>query len=444
MNPQKYIKRVLYVLSALCLLVFFSSTGLRDKITTAGWYQQYLPTGINKPIAGMVFLDNLTGFIVTGADSVGNTNYILKSTNGGDNWIINYSALTKFYKIQFINDSTGFAMGALSFYKTTNKGGNWNSTGLPGYPVDLYVLNTDTMFMADDQSTVGGLWRTIDGGTSWNKLVNFGSGNPSAVYFFNKNIGFIVRNSDTYKSTDGGFNWTFNSNGAFKQIYFFDSLNGFKANGDMRKTTDGGLSWITQQLPNTINPNMLAFSVVNRDTIWGVGGLALRPSFIGLVYKTTNGGVNWGYQLPDTNVNIFRYYFVSYIKPLKVWAYYLNNTGIHTKIGGNDTTFFTGIKLVEEYVPTGYLLKQNYPNPFNPQTNIPFELSESGYVTLKVYDITGREVKELINGKWGKASYVAEFNSENLASGIYFYRLRFVSDFTKKEIIATKKMMLLK
>ena len=393
----------------------------------------------------MIFLDSLTGFIVTGADTVGNTNYILETTNGGDNWIINLSALTKFHKIQFINDSTGYAMGALSFYKTTNRGGNWNTTGLPGYPVDMFVLNSDTIFIADDQSVIGGLWRTTNGGTSWTQLVNFGSCNPEKIYFFNKNIGFIVRCSNTYKTTDGGFNWSVISGGSFIDIKFIDSLTGYKTSGDIKKTTDGGMNWVTQQFPNISFIGMNRFSIINKDTIWGtLGAIFIGGGYRGVVYKTTNGGINWGYQIPLNNNNIGQYFFISFYNKLNGWAYYLQNTGVHTKIGGNDTTFFTGMKLVENFVPSGYTLGQNYPNPFNPSTNIPFELSESGYIILKVYDITGRTIKELVNGRWGKASYVVDFNGTNLPSGIYFYRIEITGDYTKALYTETKKMLLIK
>jgi len=393
----------------------------------------------------MIFLDSLTGFIVTGADTVGNTNYILETTNGGDNWIINLSALTKFHKIQFINDSTGYAMGALSFYKTTNRGGNWNTTGLPGYHVDMFVLNSDTIFIADDQSVIGGLWRTTNGGTSWTQLVNFGSCNPEKIYFFNKNIGFIVRCSNTYKTTDGGFNWSVISGGSFIDIKFIDSLTGYKTSGDIKKTTDGGMNWVTQQFPNISFIGMNRFSIINKDTIWGtLGAIFIGGGYRGVVYKTTNGGINWGYQIPLNNNNIGQYFFISFYNKLNGWAYYLQNTGVHTKIGGNDTTFFTGMKLVENFVPSGYTLGQNYPNPFNPSTNIPFELSESGYIILKVYDITGRTIKELVNGRWGKASYVVDFNGTNLPSGIYFYRIEITGDYTKALYTETKKMLLIK
>jgi len=70
-----------------------------------------------------------------------------------------------------------------------------------------------------------------------------------------------------------------------------------------------------------------------------------------------------------------------------------------------------------------YILYQNYPNPFNPSTKIAYVISENGFVSLKVYDLLGREIKILINGfqKFGK--YEAEFNAEGLSSGIYFYKL---------------------
>jgi len=447
MKPNKYIKKVLYVLSAVCLLVFFSSSGFRDKTTTGGWYQQFLPTGITNNINCLEFTDSLTGYIAT-ANNTSAVSYLLKTTNGGDNWFVLVRDTTGniYSGLKFFNKDTAYIQGYDQILKTTNAGLNWSvQCTLPGTAVGgFFALNMDTIFTVDDQSIIGGLWRTTNGGTSWNKLVNFGSGNPDAVYFFNKNIGFIVRNTDTYKTTDGGFNWFYISGGSFFQIQFLDSLIGYKTSGDIKKTTDGGLSWTIQQLPITIQYGMVNFQIINKDTIWGTGGIIYNNGYKGLIYKTINGGNNWGYQVPLNNNNIGVYNLISFVNKNNGWSFYYQNTGVHTNFGGSDTTFYTGIKLVEEYVPTGYLLKQNYPNPFNPQTNIPFELSESGYVTLKVYDITGREVKELINGSWGKASYVAEFNAENLSSGIYFYRIRFVSGATKKEIIATKKMMLIK
>jgi len=437
-------KRVsLFILSLLFLATALQS----DKILTSGWYQQFLPAGGYKPIAGMVFVDSLTGFIVTGADTVGNTNYIFKTTDGGDNWAVNATITDKFYKLQFINDSTGLAIANNKLFKTFNKGINWNYITMPIYPIHMYVLNKDTIFGVDGASIMGGFWRTTNGGTSWVKLVNFGSNNPSKVYFYNKNIGFLERfnANEIYKTTNGGFNWFFASSGDFFTMHFFDSLNGYKSDGGVKKTTDGGLNWIAQQSPNITDNGFGYITVINKDTIWGIGGSVLKNNkFYGVVYKTTNGGNNWGYQIPlDTN-SISQYFNIASNSNSKIWAYFLRNTGVHTKVGGNDTTFFTGIKLVPNFVPEKFSLGQNYPNPFNPTTNIPFELKEPSHVTLKVFDVQGREVKELINGRWGSGKFIADFDASSLTTGIYFYQIIVSGESTRQTFTATKKLILIK
>ena len=94
-------------------------------------------------------------------------------------------------------------------------------------------------------------------------------------------------------------------------------------------------------------------------------------------------------------------------------------------------------------MPAHYKLFQNYPNPFNPTTKIKFEIlgqarNDNMLVTLKVYDILGREVAILFNEEKPAGEYEVEFNAANLPSGIYFYQLKagYYSD--------TKKMVLLR
>ena len=88
--------------------------------------------------------------------------------------------------------------------------------------------------------------------------------------------------------------------------------------------------------------------------------------------------------------------------------------------------------------PLQYKLEQNYPNPFNPETTINFQLPADKFVTLKVYDITGREVSTLVNGYKSKGKYEIKFHLANLASGIYYYSLK-AGNFFK-----TRKMLFLK
>jgi len=89
-------------------------------------------------------------------------------------------------------------------------------------------------------------------------------------------------------------------------------------------------------------------------------------------------------------------------------------------------------------LPSDFELYQNYPNPFNPSTTISFSLKKSSFVKLKVFDITGKEIKVLINERKQAGSYEMTFDATNLPSGVYFYQIE-VDDFNE-----VKKMVLLK
>ena len=92
----------------------------------------------------------------------------------------------------------------------------------------------------------------------------------------------------------------------------------------------------------------------------------------------------------------------------------------------------------QKRLPEQFNLAQNYPNPFNPETTIEFSIPEQGKVELEVFNIIGRSVIKLVDGFKTKGVYQVEFNGENLASGVYFYRLK------TDQFITTKKMVLMR
>ena len=102
-------------------------------------------------------------------------------------------------------------------------------------------------------------------------------------------------------------------------------------------------------------------------------------------------------------------------------------TIIVTSVGSTSLTF-----------PKVYSLSQNYPNPFNPSTIIKYDVAKESFVSLKIYDMLGREVKTLVNEDKPAGSYEIKFNASNLSSGIYFYRIK------AGEFVQSKKMILLK
>lgn len=101
-------------------------------------------------------------------------------------------------------------------------------------------------------------------------------------------------------------------------------------------------------------------------------------------------------------------------------------------------TGIIGIKINSTEVPEKFSLKQNYPNPFNPTTIIRLEIPKEGFVSLKVFDLTGREIKSLVSQNLKPGKYSVDYNALSLPSGVYFYKLE-TANFTD-----TKKMVVLK
>ncbi|MBI3122968.1 MAG: T9SS type A sorting domain-containing protein [Ignavibacteriales bacterium] len=106
----------------------------------------------------------------------------------------------------------------------------------------------------------------------------------------------------------------------------------------------------------------------------------------------------------------------------------------------NDISYYTTDINDKEIVPTRYSLEQNYPNPFNPSTKISYQIPRAGFVTLKIYDLIGREVETLVSEFQQAGKYNSQFSILNsqLSSGVYFYTLK-VGNFVK-----TKKLILMK
>jgi len=98
----------------------------------------------------------------------------------------------------------------------------------------------------------------------------------------------------------------------------------------------------------------------------------------------------------------------------------------------------TGIERENNLIPDNFTLSQNYPNPFNPSTLINYSIPVPGLVTIKVYDMLGREVTTLINSEQAAGNYKLTFDASTLASGVYFYRIM------SNNFVSTKKMLLMK
>jgi hypothetical protein len=107
-------------------------------------------------------------------------------------------------------------------------------------------------------------------------------------------------------------------------------------------------------------------------------------------------------------------------------------------LGNNRMKTTKVLKPDHNTIPDQYSLSQNYPNPFNPVTKINYSIPKQGFVTLKIYDLLGREIKSLVSETKQPGNYSVDFNGSNLASGVYFYRLE------SNSFTSIKRMMIIK
>jgi hypothetical protein len=108
------------------------------------------------------------------------------------------------------------------------------------------------------------------------------------------------------------------------------------------------------------------------------------------------------------------------------------------KVNGTIFSNITDVKVNNGTIVSEFVLHQNYPNPFNPITTINYSLPKSGFVSIIIYDVTGREITSLVNEEKISGNYKVSFNAANLSSGIYFYQMK------TPKFIQTKKMLLIK
>jgi len=187
-------------------------------------------------------------------------------------------------------------------------------------------------------------------------------------------------------------------------------------------------SWSKVSIPQEINK--LLFVSTDRSTS---GSLFIADS--NSVYQSTNYGSNFD-KLLDFDSEITGLYK----KPNSDILYVLTRTDLYEVENGQPTS----IKQVpvssepEPEIPEQITLHQNYPNPFNPSTSIRFDLKESTFTKLTVYDLLGRKVSELVNEVRPAGTNTIQFNASDLASGVYLYRLEAGS------IIQTKRLTLIK
>jgi len=404
------------------------------------WTKQTIP--VTKPIVGIEFTDSLRGWACTNHGTAMDRSYVIRTTNGGTNWAVNYdSAQYNFYAMDVVNDSTVYIVGSSLvnvnglLIKTTNRGVTWINMNIPvGLIIeDVFAPSKDTVYICSSNSFAPGLWFTSNGGVSWQvRTSGLAATAVTTLFFLNNNTGWCGTTTGRISmTTNSGLNWV--QIGMFTDyfwsIHFLNENTGWTsfAGDKIRFTSNGGLNWLVQ--PNPQFSTVTEFKFFNSST--GYSGTGYIT-----IYKTTDGGNNWGYQIDSSCVAIY------FDNEQKGWS--ADSRIYHTTNGGGPISY---VGIISNYhnIPKSHSLSQNYPNPFNSQTIIRFAINKTSYIKLRVFDILGKERTLWESDKHlGAGTHELSFDAKDLSSGVYFYQLIVSDENGNTRFKDTRKMVLVK
>lgn len=358
------------------------------------------------------------------------------STNNGDTWTNTAPIVNGQNILCLATYGNIIYMGTNNFvYRSTDNGSYWSKIGLStthAYNCFSILVNNNDIFVGTAEA---GVFYSSNNGEIWSQ-VNTGltTLDVRTLILSDSNIFVGTYGGGVYRSSNKGASWTPVSNGLTNSniLSLINASNtifaGTEHDGVFRSTDKGG-NWIDvfQAVRNYYSLYSYFYArafLIDNDKIVSVG------SPYGVIYSTDQGN-SW--QSKNSG---------------------LSNPEIQT-ITRNDENVFIGttssgvwkrplsevlteVENKTNIIPTGFILKQNYPNPFNPTTTISFTLPSKSFVSLKIFDVMGREVSILIDEELSAGKQTRQWNAVDVASGMYFYQLK-AGSFTE-----TKKLLLLR
>ena len=367
------------------------------------------------------------------------SNGLFKTTNAGESWGIVYP--WGGYDADFIDDSLGWlVLFNGSIIKTTNGGSTWEQQA---------ATYSNYISMADSSVGVtitqdGIAYYTTNGGKDWllssfvppqyafiTNLKACIFNNGVRMYFSNTSENYPSESNYLYTSVDSGKTF-------FKELFVNDQIGSLDYSDNTLWLCTNYKFFLYKYEDITVPVELNSFTSSTND------------NNVTLFWSTATEKNNYGFEIERKSLNN-DYKRIGFIK----------GKGTTTEINNysyTDKTLTPGLYMYRlkqidqngEYKyynlpgeinighPAEYSLSQNYPNPFNPKTTIRYSIKDAGFVKIEIYDILGRKVTTIVNEERPAGNYEVNFNGNNLASGIYFYKL------TSGSFTQIKKMQLLK
>lgn len=386
---------------------------------------------------------------ITTATLVGQDGLISRTEDGGLNWTTQTSGITNVLNsndyVYFCNDNgeminLQLAVGENGvIMRSVDNGTTWElmTSGTIENLNDVTIFTPNTILVCGNNGT---LLKSADLGVSWspvtinstkdlNEVATIGSSLTEV-----KNSTIIIGNEGTIFVSDNNIDWVEKTSGTTDNLLTADFKDNVVIcagdNGTILRSVDNGATWLSST--SGIITKIFDVKFVTATVVIGT-------SENGKMVRSEDSGDTWTIIETTSDVDLYSVNFGSMSFGISTGS---ESTELYTTDGG--ITWSTSIvppsasKIVNEPVK----LSQNYPNPFNPSTVISYNVNDNANVSIKIYDMTGREIRTLVNSFQNAGTYSVNFNASNLASGIYFYVLRVNSG--SMDITKTMKMILTK
>ena len=369
-----------------------------------------------------------TGAIVYTLIYDGNTIYagtwggkIFKSSDAGKTWTLLNAGMNASF-IWSLNISGGYVFAATEKGVYKFNGSSWILTSLSGKDVHTLTSKSGIIYAG----TWGfGVYMSSDNGTTWTSINN-GFGGFLAIQALT-----MVSNGDLFASSIGGgiFKLTHGtttwSRVANSYVWTLGSTStaifaGTYGDG-LYRSLDNGATWTKLSSLNITFVYSISVDASNKIYVSSITS--------GVQVSSDNGNTWTDLGLSGADISSLM------VNPFSNNVYVGTKTGsIYMASESNTATSVSGTVTV----PTEFNLAQNYPNPFNPTTTIQFAVPVAGRYSIKVYNILGQEVANLLDNEMNTGIHKVDFDASRLASGMYIYR------FSGNNVSITKKMILMK
>lgn len=429
--------------------------------------------------------------------AVGERGTIVRGLNGGETWQIASSGMDEtLFGVPMFGNLNYIVGGGGLILQSSNAGAVWNiqqsRTSATLRSVEFSVNNTSRIYAVGDYGTI---IKTTDGGATWGRQSSPTRAHLRSVFFYlNDNLGYVCGDSGVIlRTTDGGgtflpvpdsladmFPLGTGNRWQYAHSWFSDDLV-FGSSSSFSGTTTATVLAVSRAADSTrwtirerveglfchrlifppyndtcfARQDSATFELIERHE-WRHRLHRIQPydhfSAFPFNRNVTDPGFFYRYGYPDSAAVLHMSFreppegYMGYSLVFKMDSGLVSGRSQSYITGGNlgsSHRLLSGVvtRVPEErsnHVPAGFSLKQNYPNPFNPTTNIEFQLANREFVSLKVFDVLGREVATLVDEVKNSGGHSVQFDASGFSSGVYYYRLQ------AGDYFATKKMLLIR